>query len=132
MALKRFVIEMGTGIDQHGQDSTKAATRAIEDAVRRICLAGIMEILRICDPNEMIVHVLIGCPNPTSVKKDIILNALPFGRKQIEVIEGGLLVPIAFSEAFGDKTADVVMANAAITIFVDMGKVLKAWEKEPI
>ena len=39
---------------------------------------------------------------------------------------------LAFSEALGDKTADVVIANAAITIFVDMDKVLKAWEKKPI
>jgi uncharacterized protein (TIGR02058 family) len=30
MNLKRLVIEMGTGIDQHGQNSTIAATRVIE------------------------------------------------------------------------------------------------------
>ena len=88
MALERFVMEMGTGIDQHGQDSTKAATRAIEDAVRRICLAGLMKILRICDPNEMIVHALIRCPILPLLKKTLFLDVLPFGRKQIEVIDG--------------------------------------------
>ena len=29
MALKRFVIEMGMGIDQHGQEPTVAAARAV-------------------------------------------------------------------------------------------------------
>jgi len=33
MALKRFVIEMGMGIDQHGQDPTVAAARAVRDAI---------------------------------------------------------------------------------------------------
>jgi uncharacterized protein (TIGR02058 family) len=130
MNLKRFVIEMGTGIDQHGQDSTTAATRAVEDAVRRICLAGLGEIVRLGNANDMIVDVLIGCPNPTSVKKDMVLKALPFGQKKINVIDGGLLAPVLFESKLGDKTAEAVMANASVTVSVDMDKVLEAWKKE--
>ena len=32
MSDQRFIIEMGMGNDQYGQDYTKAASRAIEDA----------------------------------------------------------------------------------------------------
>jgi uncharacterized protein (TIGR02058 family) len=129
MNLKRFAIAMGTGIDQHGQDSTKAAARAVEDAVRRICLVGLGEIVRLGDANDMVVDVLVACPNPSSVKKDVVLKALPFGKKQIKVIEGGLLAPVLFAANLGDKTADAVMANAAVTVSVDMDKVLEAWKK---
>ena len=34
MALKRYVTEMGMGTDVHGGDYTKAAKRAISDAIR--------------------------------------------------------------------------------------------------
>jgi len=130
MNFKRFVIEMGTGIDQHGQNSTTAATRAVEDAVRRICLAGLGEIVRLGSANEMIVDVLVGCPNPGSVNTDIVLKVLPFGQKTIKVIEGGLLAPVLFEPNLGDKTAEAVIANAAVTVSVDMDKVLEAWKKE--
>lgn len=129
MNLKRFVIELGTGIDQHGQDSTVAAVRAVEDAVRRICLAGLAEIARLGNANDVIIDVLVGCPNPRSVKQDVVLNALPFGRKQIKVIEGGLTAPVLFAANLGDKTADAIMANAAVTVSVDMDKVLAAWKE---
>ena len=120
---------MGTGIDQHGQDSTVAAVRAVEDAIRGVCLAGLGEITRIDNTNDMNIDVLIACPNPDSVNKDTILETLPFGKKRIRVIEGGMLAPVLFSANLGDKTADAVIANAAITVSVDMDKVRGAWEK---
>ncbi len=129
MNMKRFVIEMGTGIDQHGQDSTKAASRAVEDAVRRICLAGLGEIIKLSSPQDMSLDVLVACPNPKSVKTDVVLQALPFGRKQIKVIEGGMLAPVAFDPKLGDKTADAVVANAAVVVSVDVDKMLEAWKK---
>ncbi|MBQ1434455.1 MAG: Lin0512 family protein, partial [Clostridia bacterium] len=33
MAWKRFIIEFGTGVDVHGIDVTKAAQKAVKDAV---------------------------------------------------------------------------------------------------
>ena len=36
---KRFIVEIGTGIDIHGEDATKAACRAVKDAVSRSCLS---------------------------------------------------------------------------------------------
>ena len=38
MTEQRIIIEMGMGNDLHGMDYTKAAARAIEDALRHSCL----------------------------------------------------------------------------------------------
>ena len=38
MAIKRFVTEMGMGVDVHGSDYTKAAKRAVTDAIRHSSL----------------------------------------------------------------------------------------------
>jgi len=101
----------------------------VEDAVRRICLAGLEEIVGLRDANDMLVDVLVACPTPTSVKTDAVLKTLPFGKKQIKVIDGGLLAPIAFSANLGDKTADAIVANAAVTVSIDMDKVIEVWKK---
>ncbi|WP_008317450.1 Lin0512 family protein [Leptolyngbya sp. PCC 6406] len=36
MARQRFMIEMGMGVDQHGQDPTVAAARAVRNAILRL------------------------------------------------------------------------------------------------
>ena len=38
MALIRYVTEMGMGVDVHGGDYTKAARRAVSDAIRHSSL----------------------------------------------------------------------------------------------
>ena len=39
MALKRVILEMGTGNDLHGKDYTKAALRAVNDALHHSSMA---------------------------------------------------------------------------------------------
>ena len=129
MNLRRFCIEMGTGIDQHGQDVTKAAVKAVKDATARICLSGLGEILKLGNANDMIVDVLVACPNPKQVKTKEVLAALPFGKKQLKVVEGGMTAKVAFAAELGDKVDEAVVANAAVTVSVDMDKVLEAWKK---
>ena len=36
--MKRFIVELGMGTDLHGGDVTKAAKRAVRDAVSKSCL----------------------------------------------------------------------------------------------
>jgi len=45
MTKKRFVVELGYGADLHGGDVTKAAQRAVKDAISRSCLCGLFDIL---------------------------------------------------------------------------------------
>ena len=43
--LKKFIVEFGMGTDFHGQDVTKAAKKAVKDAVSRSCLCGLEDVL---------------------------------------------------------------------------------------
>lgn len=119
MAKKRFVIEMGTGVDQHGQNMTEAATRAVKDAVARVCLIGILELVELPDRSAMHVDVLLACPRPGEVDTAAVLEALPFGQKQIEVVEGGMIVRGHQAASLGDRSDEILIANAAITVSLD-------------
>jgi len=118
MALRRFVIEVGMGVDQHGQDNTRAAEKAVQDAIHRSCLCGLREVAGLKDPSDMVVDVLIGCPNPESVDKERVLRVLPFGQKKIQVRPGGLLGKTLFQPELGDRTDELIVANAIVTVYV--------------
>jgi uncharacterized protein (TIGR02058 family) len=118
MALRRFVIEVGMGVDQHGQDNTRAAEKAVQDAIHRSCLCGLREVAGLKNPADMVVEILIGCPKPESVDKERVLRVLPFGQKKIEVRQGGLLGKTLFQPELGDKTDEMVVANAIVTVYV--------------
>jgi uncharacterized protein (TIGR02058 family) len=118
MALRRFVIEVGMGVDQHGQDNTRAAEKAVQDAIHRSCLCGLREVAGLKSPKDMVVEVLIGCPAPETVDKERVLKVLPLGQKKIEVRQGGLSGKTLFQPELGDKTDEMVVANAIITVYV--------------
>jgi len=43
MAWHKLLIEMGMGVDQHGQSPTHACQKAILDAVHRVCMPSLVE-----------------------------------------------------------------------------------------
>ncbi|HLF09230.1 MAG TPA: Lin0512 family protein [Dehalococcoidia bacterium] len=112
MPLKRCVLEMGVGFDLHGGDVTKAAYRAVHDAIHRNSLN--VRAMGAAGPEAMHVHVLIGVPDPGQVRGEEVLAALPYGQKTIEVVQGGLAIP---SERGDDRT---IMANAAVVVSLDL------------
>jgi len=116
---KRFIIEMGTGVDQHGQSVTVAATRAVKDTVSRVCLIGLLELVDLETPDDMIVDVLVACPRPEEVDTAEVLKVLPFGEKEIKVVEGGMTVRGHAAASLGDRSDEIIVANAAITVSVD-------------
>lgn len=117
--MRRFIVELGTGIDLHGQDVTKAAVRAVRDAISRSCLCGLVEILELNDLNQMLVEVIVAVPAPEQVDPNAVLSAIPFGRKKIKVLAGGMRAPGLYQPELGDQSSDVIMANAAVTVWVD-------------
>ena len=119
MNKKRFIIEMGTGVDQHGQNITEAASNAVKDAVTRVCLIGLLELVEVKDPNRMYIDVLVACPRPEEVDTDEVLKVLPFGVKEIKVVEGGMIAHGHQSESMGDRSDEIIMANAAVTVYID-------------
>lgn len=129
MNLKKFIIEMGMGVDQHGQDPTNAAQKAVKDAVSRSCLAGLLEVTRLDDANQMFVDVLIASPYPEKVDGEKVLQAVPFGQKKIKIVEGGMIAKSIYQPELGDTSDESIIANAAVTVFVDMDHVLEAWRE---
>lgn len=123
MSEKRYVIELGMGVDLHGQDPTQAARRAVRNAIANSCLCGLSEILDIKNPNEeMYIHALIACPKCGAVDKEAVLEELPFGIKTIEVKEGGMMSPGLYVPQLGDESPDILVANASITVSVNIDK----------
>ena len=114
MALEPAILEMGTGIDLHGQDYTEAARRAVWNAVHQSSLM-FLGLLGDNTAREMIVEVTIGIPRPEEVKEDVVLGVLPHGKGVLKVVPGGL--EIEGREGSGDKT---IIANAAVIVKVSI------------
>jgi uncharacterized protein (TIGR02058 family) len=112
MALKRIILEMGTGNDLHGGDYTKASLRAVQDALHHSSLAFIRSLG--LDSKKMQVEVTIGVQEPAKVDAAAVKASLPHGQVKVNVVKGGLNVP----EGEGHDMA--VIASAAIAVRFDL------------
>src|ERR1700756_1729007 len=88
---KRIILEMGTGNDLHGGDYTKAALRAVQDAVHHSSLTFIRTLG--LDAPAVQVEVTIGVQRPDKVDGEAVRTALPHGQVAVKVVKGGLDVP---------------------------------------
>jgi len=118
---RRYLVEVGTGIDLHGGDETKAAQRAVKDAISHSSMVGLGQLFKVESFAELeealMVDVTIATPNPEKVDGDVVLGILPEGKRRITVVEGGMAFPTASTAEA--KTHDIVMANAVIVVLVD-------------
>ena len=112
MALQRMVLQIGMGTDIRGGDPTKAAVRALRDALWRNALT-VTHALGV-EADAMRVEVTIGVPGSERVDKAAVLAVLPHGSGTVEVVEGGLAIP---NEAGTDCT---LLAHAAAVVRLDL------------
>jgi uncharacterized protein (TIGR02058 family) len=118
MARKRLIIEMGMGIDQHGQEPTVAAARAVRNAIAHNALPGVWEVAGLSDPNDMIVEVQVAVPYPDQVREEEVLAVLPFGQKTLTVEPGGMIVQGKAIPVLNDKNDEMLIAVAAVTVLI--------------
>ena len=111
MALKRMVLQIGMGTDIRGADYTKAAVRALRDALWHNSLSVADAVGLPVD--SMQVEVTIGVPRPDKVDKQAVLAVLPHGSGTVHVVEGE--IP---NDAGTNMT---VIANAAAVVRLDIG-----------
>ena len=112
MALKRMVLEIGMGTDIRGGDDTKAAVRALRDALwhNSLSVAAALGL----DVDTMRVEVTIGTPHPEKVDKAQVLAVLPHGSGTVNVVQGGLEIP-------NDEGTNVtLLAQAAAVVWLDV------------
>ncbi len=86
--VQRIVIETGMGTDLHGGDATKAALRAVDDAMRRSSLPILGAIG--LDHAAMEVRVTLGAQDPGSIDMDRIAAHMPRGRATVTAVPGGM------------------------------------------
>ena len=112
MPATRVILEMGTGNDLHGGDYTKAALRAVQDAIHHSSLSMIRSLG--VDSKTMQVDVTIGVQQPAKVDAEKVKASLPHGKVTVKVVKGGLDVP----DETGKDTA--VIASAAVAVRLEL------------
>lgn len=108
MAQVRWITEMGMGVDVHGGDYTKAAERAVSDALRHSSLnffeaAGKRR-------EEMSIEVVIGVADPSAIDPERIKTQVPYGTVTVTPQVGGLDIPAQT----GDDV--LIIVNAAVLV----------------
>ena len=111
MKLQRIILELGAGNDLHGGDYTKAALRAVDDALHHSSLSLIRSLD--LDPRSAHVEVTIGVQQPERVNRDRVKASLPLGQVTVNVVRGGFDVPGS------DGHDPIVIASAAIAVRFD-------------
>jgi uncharacterized protein (TIGR02058 family) len=99
-----LVLEFGMGVDVHGQDGTKAACRAVSDAIRHSSLPLLSEIRQ--RGGTMLVEVMVGVPDPAAVDIEAVKAELPHGEVTVRAVAGGLRVP----------DSDALIACVSVTV----------------
>ena len=108
MALTRYLTEMGMGVDVHGRDYTKAACRAVSDALRHSSLNFFKALGKSREDMKITVKVAVSKPEKLDVKR--VASEIPYGSVTVEPCKGGLDID---SETGLDP---IVVANAGIIV----------------
>jgi uncharacterized protein (TIGR02058 family) len=115
---KIYFIELGMGVDLHGQNITKACIRAVKNAIHHNSMPGLRSVLPHHDINNMKVNVRLAIPCDAD-KLDIeqVKKVLPYGQVSVEVISGGMLttsgVVLPDKE---DKNDLIYVVNASVEV----------------
>ena len=110
--MKRIILEMGSGTDLYGEDYTKAACRAVEDAIRHSSLILFRSLG--FDHADMQVKVTIGVEQPNKVDTSIVAQKLPRGKAVVTAVKGGLNVVDA------ENNTCSVVATAAVEAYLNI------------
>jgi uncharacterized protein (TIGR02058 family) len=113
MAQKRVILELGTGNDLHGGDYTKAALRAVQDALHHSSLT-MLRALKINSRTEMFVNVTIGVQQPDKVDLEKVRLSLPHGIVTVKAVKGGLDV------LDPENNDPAVIASAAVEVKLEL------------
>ena len=106
--LKQIILEMGTGNDLYGEDYTKAAKRAVQDAIHHSSLT-LFKSLDI-DPAAMQIELNLAAQEPDKIDLDEVAAELPYGQATPNAVFGGLNI----HDEQTDRTS--VIVNAGIIV----------------
>lgn len=115
---KILFVQLGMGVDLHGQDVTKAAMRAVEDAIRSNSMPGVRAVLPAASIDNMKVNVRLAVPRDADkVDTGQVKSVLPYGRVTVEIVQDGMLTSsgIILPDK-QDKNDLIYIVNAAVEV----------------
>ena len=110
----RFILETGIGTDLYGLDYTKAAIRAVNDAIRHSSLTLFTELG--LDHTQMVVEVTVGVQDPDAVDTTRVAAELPRGRAKVITTKGGQNIPSP------DGSTASIIATVAVEAYYPLNK----------
>ncbi len=118
MMEKLLFIEIGMGCDLHGQDVTKAAVRAVQNAIHHNSMPGLLEILPGGTLDAMKVRVRLAVPcDKDLLDIEQVKAVLPYGTVTVEVLDGGMLTTsgIVLPDK-ADRNDLIYIVNASVEV----------------
>ena len=104
-----YFIELGTGVDLRGQSLTKAAVRAVRDAIGTNLIPSV-PLLTGGDFEKLQVNVRLAVPDTTAeIDYDAVREVFPVGTVTFELVQGGMLT----NNGIGDQA---LIVNAAVEV----------------
>ena len=117
--LRKFIVEFGLGTDFHGQDVTKAAKKAVKDAISRSCLCGLEEVLELRDFKQQVyIRATVAVTRPEEFRCEEVAEQFPVGTVEVVPVSGGLRCDGLCIPAFGDCDKSIEAAVAAVEVYV--------------
>jgi len=112
-------------VDLHGEDETKAAQKAVRDAIGGTSMVGLGRLFKARSFREieeaLMIDVTVAAPNPSRIDGEAVLSVLPEGRRRINIVEGGIRFPVPTTTEEA-KTHSIVVAIAVIVVLVDVDR----------
>lgn len=106
-------VELGMGVDLRGQDATKAAVRAVRDAIGRNTVPGLAALA--AGGKRIAITVRLAAPAAAGpVDRAAVAAALPAGDVAVEVAPGGMLAPNGVPDG-----GMLCVVNAAVEVAID-------------
>ncbi|PAV28445.1 hypothetical protein CIL05_16020 [Virgibacillus profundi] len=111
-------IQTGMGVDVHGQDVTKAAIRAVENAIWYNSMPGIEKSLPDQRLENMKVNVRVAVPlDRDKLDTEKLKEAIPYGTVTVEVTDGGMATSSGIILKDKDDENDLMyIVNAAVEV----------------
>ncbi len=109
-------IQTGFGVDVHGQNITKAAERAVRNAIFTNSMPGIQGLLPDGDLQNMVVNIKLALPcDEEKLDEDTIRAIIPYGTVTIEKMAGRMMTTSGiFLEDKEDKNDLMYIVNASV------------------
>ncbi len=114
----RMFVEVGSGIDLHGQDVTRACVRACWDAIGHNSMPGMLTVIPGGDLSKQQVEVTLGVPfHHEEVDLQAVRKAFPYGTVTVQIVQGGLLASsgIVLPDQ-GDDSDQMVIVDAVVVV----------------